>query len=360
VTSLEAEAGTAVEESYASYVSPLCIEGKALYPSLLNVTADDSDVQVNRGTAARWYADVTLSTDKATPVKASFQNGARTVSADITWKKLNLLAEDRPESLTVRSGDTLRLAAAPEDAEDGTVSISVNDKTLTPSPGEAAAHTFDSTGTTTVTGTYIAADGSRQSGSLEVSVLGGSFPESSPAFQFGKMRRWDAGDWSDDVVFDTDHTVDMIRSNSKLFLNMKNITRDHCLVARTGEKGAIIDSIPLDGFSIQALVDGYVWVQERYDDGSERWRQEIFERKLPDSVDIRINIFVSGVTFTDLTTRRWIDHSAFDKIGMYTFDMLRGPDVTTSTCHRIKCYQDGKFIGESYYHQRHMPEEEHL
>ncbi len=264
--------------------------------------------------------------------------------------------------MTLRVGDALRLTAAPQGATDGLVEIEIGDDApLQTSVGDPVQHTFISPGTVTVEGVHTAADGTQHTGELQVTVVDGAFPAEPPACMLGRTRIWNPGDWSESAVFDTDATVRAARlDDGRLSLTMKNVADAHRILARAGDRGPVVDGTPLDGFCLEALADGYVWVMERYDDGSERWRQEVFERNLPPSVDIRIHVFIGGATLDDLTRERWIAHPDFSDIGVHAFDMLRSPDATHSTCHRIQTYQNGVPLGEAYYHQKLLPDEEQL
>jgi hypothetical protein len=54
---------------------------------------------------------------------------------------------------------------------------------------------------------------------------------------------------------------------------------------------------------------------------------------------------------------RWLTVNDLDALGSYKFRMLRSNSVQTSTCHTIRMYQGGVFIGEAYYGGILMPQE---
>jgi len=87
---------------------------------------------------------------------------------------------------------------------------------------------------------------------------------------------------------------------------------------------------------------------ERYPD-SAVWENRMVTKLVPDTVDIVIHIFIGGVMFTDGTIERWLRSSDLDELGEYSFRMIHPNSVRASACHTIFIYQDGVFVGESYY-----------
>jgi len=109
------------------------------------------------------------------------------------------------------------------------------------------------------------------------------------------------------------------------------------------------------------LVAGMRWIQgtytKRFED-SQIWEQNMVTKLLPDNVDIEISIFIAGVTFADdLTTTRWITSADLNEIGEYSFQLIHPNSVFASTCHRIKVYENGIYLGEAYYGGVLVPDE---
>ncbi len=58
-----------------------------------------------------------------------------------------------------------------------------------------------------------------------------------------------------------------------------------------------------------------------------------------------------------MSIERWLSVNDLDDMGTYKFRLLHPNSVYTSTCHTIKMYQGGVFIGETYYGGILMPQE---
>ena len=342
--------------STSSIVSPVCIEGDARYVDLMAGSRGTNAVDVHHGTLDRWYADVDLSPTSAVDVAVSFQNGAVSVATNITWVPLDLLGADDQR---IRKGDSFMLMAAPAGATNGTVTVEIAGVTSYVTTVDApVVHEFEQAGVFTVIGTHD--DGAVTSDTITVTAVTASFPEESPACMIGSKRTWfDCTNVPADVVMEADDSVEITRGRNGevVDIRMWAIYRDHDVVARLEEGGPIIDSIRLDGFWIQAAVDSYVWVVDRYEDGSAMWENRMVTKKVPDSVDIGVDIFVGGVTFDDLTIEKWLINGDFDDIGEYALRMIRAASVTASTCHNIRAYQEGEYLGEAYYAGVLFPEE---
>ncbi len=107
---------------------------------------------------------------------------------------------------------------------------------------------------------------------------------------------------------------------------------------------------------MQGAVDTYVWVVERNPD-SEVWENTMVTKRVPASVSIQISIFVGGVTFDDMALSRWVTVNDLDELGNYKFRLLHPNSIQTSTCHTIRMYQGGVYVGEAYYGGILMPQE---
>jgi hypothetical protein len=138
---------------------------------------------------------------------------------------------------------------------------------------------------------------------------------------------------------------------------MWGINRDHYLVARLGQDGPILDSTRLDGFWIQAAVESYIWIIERYSDGSAMWENRLVSQRVPSSVGMLIQVLAAGVTLDDMTTERWVNATDLNALGEYNFRLIVPASTPLAGCHIIRAYQDGVCLGESYYAGHLFPEE---
>ncbi len=194
------------------------------------------------------------------------------------------------------------------------------------------------------------------SDSITITVMEAAFPDDAPACMIGRNRTWACPNIPPNAVIESDSTVALSRSGTTISLRMNAVLEKHHIVARLYDGGPILASTPIDGFWLQAGVDAYLSRLETYEN-SELWQQEAIAWALPSDVDIQILIFVGGVTFDDMTTSRWISLEDFDALANYRFKMIHPNSVTASTCHRIKLYENGYYLGEAYYAGLMFPEE---
>ena len=86
-------------------------------------------------------------------------------------------------------------------------------------------------------------------------------------------------------------------------------------------------------------------VVHTYPDGSQLVEQTLVFNVLPDDTEVRLNIFVGGVTFEDGTLNKVVRADDLDPFGRYTYRLIKGPTVTTSVCHTGYVYQNNQFVG---------------
>ena len=333
-----------------SHVSPACLEGAARYVDTMALSvASGTNIPVMHGAGDRWYANLPL-TGASTPFTVSFMNGAVCVATNMLWTPLNLLSDS---NIILRCNDQLLLTAQPTGQTNGTVTINISTgsvavTSLVTAVTAPVSNVFAQPGQYTVSGVF--SNGTFAStGSVLVTVVGGSFPTNMPAFEEGQVRLWSCPDMPSNVVLQSDSSVVISGSGTNLSVLMNAVNGDHYMVARTSTNGAILASTKLNAFWVQASVESYVWVIQTYPDGSQLIEQHLIMKNLPPDVTIEIKPYIAGVTFDDLTTDRWISAADFSDIGEYTFRLIKAASVTASCCHTVKMYQNGVFIGEAYY-----------
>jgi hypothetical protein len=341
-----------------SVVSPVCIEGAARFVRLVSVAAQSGATNapaVHPSITGRWYSNLALAPTGTTPIAVSFQNGALTRHATVTWTPLNLLATGG--NLMIRQGDSLKLTATPVGATNGVVTIGVGNTGYTTDVSAPVIVEFPQAGNYVISGTYVDNQQQQATGQITLSVIGAAFPTNPPACMIGETRNWNCPALPAQAIVQSDSTVNLSRSGQTLGIRMTKVNRDHYVIARLGQNGPIMARQKLDGFWIQAAVDGYVRVVEKF--GTYQiWEQNLVTKHLPPSVDLEISIFIGGVTFADdMTTTRWIGVPDLDSIGEYNFQLLHPNSVSASACHRIKAYANGLYLGEAYYSQILMPDE---
>jgi autotransporter-associated beta strand protein len=335
-----------------SVVSPVCLEGKARFIDMMTLTSGGITGVVNNGVLGRWYADVPLATTGPTPITVSYQGGSVVRSNTVSWVALNLLSSG---NMTIRKNDALKLTAFPEGETNGVVQVLVDGFTnAMTTVDEPVICVFTHGGKYTLTGIHDAEV--CQTNSITVTVMDGAFPSEPPACMIGASRNWVCTNMPVDVALESDPSVTLNWTNQTATLRMSAINEDHYLVSRLYPNGPILASTRLDGFWVQGAVDTYVWVVERYPD-SQVWANTMVTKRVPPTVSIQIHIFAAGVTFDDMTMDRWLLVQDLGATGDYTFRMIHPNSVTSSTCHTIKAYQGGEFIGEAYYGGILMPAE---
>ena len=341
-----------------SAVSPACLEGAARYVDAMTCAIGTNSVTVHPGVGERWYADIPLSSTGATEFTVNFQDDAVSITTNILWTALNVLDDN---DFTVRKDDTLMLTAAPDGATNGAVTIQVSQganvlTNVVTDLDTPVTWLFDQAGAYTVSGAFSNQTVNTNE-SILVTVMAAAFPTSAPAFLLGKKRTWSCPDIPTNAVLEVDATVDLVHSGGTIEITMNKVNKRHTILARLSEDGPILAGSPLNPLWVQAAVDSYMWLIEKYEDGSELWENRMIVKNLPPDVDIKIITIVSGVTFEDQTTVKWLTSEDIDEIGEYIFRMIKPESVTSSTCHRILLYQDGVYLGEAYYAGVLMPDE---
>ena len=368
-TSIASMAG--VDTMLQSIVSPACLEGNARYVSFMSMTggAEASlPAAVKQSAGARWYANLPLEQDGITQATATFQNGALEVPINVEWVPLNIMDHDG-ETILIRKGDSVKFVALPEDANGGQFEIEylldVEGEVVRSPNTRPLVYHFPSAGTYTVSGQYTHGN-DVVTATIHVQVVGGTFPEESPACLVGRTREWTFEGMDTNIVFEVDDTVELVEATPSsldpesgegtaytnaaprtVSLRANDTNGEHVMLARLYENGPILDSTRLDTFWVQNATDGYFWTVERYED-SELWEVESIVKNLPDTVDLEIKVFIAGVTLDDYTLERWITNADYDEIGEYRFRLFHPNSVQTSACHSFKVYQNGQFIGEAF------------
>lgn len=386
------DAVTGVDPMPESYVSPACIEGDALYVAFMQIVGQAfqpaqtklqgqafQPAQGQTGMSAphqsagdRWFANLPLDGDGITEAGVSFQNGGKTRTVQTEWVAYNLIGHDG-EELVVRKGDSVKFVVLPDDPGGGQFDLEYDvdlGGDLIRSPNtDAIIHTFTHAGTFAIGGEYRHGNDT-DTASVQVTVVGGGFPEESPACMPNRTRTWLCPDLPTNVVIEADDTVEIVEATSSppasesggdtastnqapctlLTLTATQTLGEHWLVARLSEGGPILDNIRLDTCWVGAALDGYAHGVAHYDDMSV-WEFTLTEKQVPigTGVAIGIEVLVAGVVFADdFGTSKTITAADFNEQGEFTYQLAIPRDVDTAACHTVKMYQDGVLIGTAY------------
>jgi hypothetical protein len=347
---------SSVEAPVVSVTSPLCLEGKGRYSDMISVAACGANIATLPSPDDRWYADVPLAPTGVTAMVVSFQNGGLILQAQTAWTALNMFELASESTSTVRKGDCMKLTAHPAEPGEGTVTITGAGQTATGTPDTPAIFAFTNAGTYTITGTWTSANGNPVTRTFTVKVLSGGFPTNPAACLVNVARPWTCTNLPSAAVVDVGDTNKVIVTQQTLTQGRKLTvtTREpyfpRYILARAGTGGPILASQKLEPFSMRAAMDGFFWVAQVYPDGRHLWYNEIVAARVPATVNMHIQVIVGGVTFDDLTVVRWITRANLTLLDEYTIGLIRGPQVTTSSCHSLKAYQNGEYVGEATYY----------
>jgi hypothetical protein len=365
---LAAQSGVEVAPA-SSPVSPVCIEGRGQYLSMMSVAAGRTGmsalqaggrtgmsallapVAVQAGAGNRWFANVPLTPGAPTVVETSFQNGGLTETNVIAWQVTDLLTAT---DMTVRQGDSLLFTAVPAGATNGEVSLSVTgaglrtSDALTPIPVR-----FDEAGAFTVTGAFVPTGAS---GSITVNVVSASLD--SIAARMNHARYWTCTNLPPGVVLDADPRLKLVRvfgkdaetnqapaePNKREYRVLTRANEPRCILARLGTNGPVMASAVVEGFRSSGAPETYLRQIAVNPDGSQLIETAFVISPLPAGLSVKINIIVSGVTFEDGTVNRTLSAADFDEVGVCRVRFIRGAGVKSSVCHTFNLFDRGQMI----------------
>ncbi len=358
---LNGESGSDTNAPSSSFVSPLCLEGRDPYLSLMNLKVESGDGQtewpVQRNAGQRWYANVPLQTNGNTTVRISYQNAAVIERHQVKWEPFNLLATNSVPSLTIRKDDRLLITARPPAQPDGNVFIAIVNgnqsvaqyATTTQDP---APFQFTNAGDYTVTATYTPTNsGALVRGSMTVKVIDYRFPE-NPVCWAGKARDWALTNIPSEIVLENDPRLKLTpttndTANVRALSLLIDQNEPRTMVSRLGTNGPIVAAVRADGMRLFAAPDTYNTVIEQYPDGSQLAETMQVLSPVLTNVTVQIHIIVGGVTFDDGTTYRELTAPDFDALGQNKLHFLMAAGVQTANCRRIFVMQGSTQVGKN-------------
>lgn len=349
----------------SSPVSPVCIEGRGQYLSLMTLLAGSeyplSPIPVLAGAGNRWYANAPLSPNAPTLIEASYQSGGLRETHQIIWQVTDLL---RATNMLVRKGDALLLNAVPAGAAQGDVVISVVNAqdaaaasvadVLTTDALTPVAYQFNQAGTFTVTGNFPA---TRASGAITVSVVEASLD--SPAARINRSRYWVCTNLPPEVVLDPDPRLRLTlvpdkdrntqtpappQPTKREYRLLTRSTEPRQILARLGTNGPVLASATVQGFRSSVAPDTYLRLIDTHPDGSQLIETAFIIHPLPSTLTVLARIIVSGVTFDDGTLSKTLGPSDFDSLGVCRLRFIRAAGAKTSVCHTFHLYDKDTLI----------------
>ncbi len=351
---LNAESGLDTNTPTSSYVSPVCLEGRDPYLSMMAVKVASgtnlAGVPVSRNAGRRWYANTPLSTGSNVSVSMSYQNGVILEQRQIQWLPINVLDAT---NVILRPGDSLLLGAGSGSPAKLQLAVFRGGRNLTnisTTGWSPAPYRFVEAGTYTIAGSYGPQNGaSVQTGTLTVKVIDYTFPY-SPECMVNRIRNWDLTNVPPEVVVEADPRLNMAEVVSlpnqgrRMLLSLQQSQTD-AIVSRLGNQGSILGSVPAVGFHLFATPDTYNTVITQYPDGSRLVEtMEVLSPVLPD-LSLQLKIIVGGVTFDDGTLIHEITAADFDSLGECKVRFIMPSWVQTANCHVVQVFQGSLPVG---------------
>jgi hypothetical protein len=332
----------------SSYMSPVCLEGRDPYLSMMNVNIGriTNNIPVRHNAGLRWFANVPLSAQSNTVLTVSYQNGGRIEQRSLQWQPVNLLSAT---NLTIRTGDSLLLTAQPDGSPNSTLSVTVGTQQFTGRTAQPLAYGFTNAGVFTVTGTYAPGGKASQSGSITVTVVGYNFTN-YPAAWLGYHRVWDLANVPTGVVMQADprlffQQTASLTNNGEEFSLRADLNEPRSVVARAGANGPIMDTVQERGVALWLDNQTYTKVIQVYPDGSQLVEMLlVWSPVLPD-LTVEMDVIVSGVVFEDGTTTKVLTPADFDALGQAVVRFIRPASCQTSVCHAVTMWQGPAALG---------------
>ncbi|MBA2479414.1 MAG: hypothetical protein H0V44_02030 [Planctomycetes bacterium] len=347
----------ACDAGETTLVDPTWIEG-TIAGSGVSVSASIDGVPTTpalRG--SRWHLDtsaagpigVDLGSDGAARIVVTAVRGetTRTFVRDVRWQ--TLLLDNPPygiESLVIRVGDRIRVGIG---ADAGDQRIDLDGHPLASwQPGSTAVLSWTLPGIHRIRGLIDGTD----IGGVNVQVVDVDMREPI-ACQVDYTRLKDLSTPGDDagVITFTSATDDLLvgtiaRNGASARLTLTPIASGHPLLqARIGRAGPLIAEREIDEFLLDCSADRSLAIIETFPDGSLRGEALLRMAPLVPGLDVRMWIFVSGVTFGDSTTAYTVGTDAFalepSGSGRHRFELIRASGVSHGFCHDHVVHQAG-------------------
>ena len=335
-----------------SRVSPVCVEGgNASYIEAIAVSGyyvapggDDPHPPVRRIAGNRWYADLPLDPNGATPVSVtvSYQNSAVTVSGNVLWEPVDVASLDED---TVRLDDEMLLTAElPEGVQAWTLAIGGVSRQM--ARGEVFRHRFATAGDIAVTASWLEAGGAEASNSAVVHVLAAGFGR-EPVCHAGTERTWRIAGIGDDIHVEIDREVqstDLGCSNgARQFLLRGTTPAIAYATARVREGGPVLDTTAVHVIETATHVgDGYHRVIADFGDGTVLYDGYVVAGQVVEGMSVTVTLWGTNSTFEDGTQEKTFTWESFDAAGELHFSILGGRSFTT--CMTVILYQDGEEV----------------
>ncbi len=339
-----------VDTATESRVSPLSVEGMALY--LSSLSSDRADLIFARAENDRYYGNLNLAASGNTPVKMSFEKGLFSRDVSFVWKSTNPVTENG-FSLIVRKGDSLLFECSPEINPEGTSSsVTINGQTLACNPGTKVSYCFDTAGTFIVNGLCQQPGLPDLQGTVTVKVVDYSFALSEQTCWAERSRTIDVPLIPQDLTLSPDaRLIACVPTSSQPSVSKTRLeliadtNEERYVTVRMPESGAVISAFKINGIQIWSGTDTSVYSIQLLEDGSKIVDMPLIVSPAVQDTLVTLRIFGPGVVFDDGTVTKNVSMSDLNSVGIIKVRFIYPPDAVTSVCHTTNAYQSGVFIG---------------
>lgn len=320
-----------------SQTSPATVEGNAKHFEFLNTNG----ATVNQAPNGRFFTEVPLTPGTPATLDFAFENGAVTQSATIQWLPTNLLQET---AITLRQGDSLLLTAY-QNAENASLesyTVTANGQTYTQSADKPSQVVFITPGATTIQLAHTGTDALVTNRSITVTVLPRVTIE-PPLCVVGYPRLWTHPALSTGATLQIDNRITRWQETTANTWPLLTTTPENQpLLIRQGPDGPILGYTEVKSVSIRSSDQTGNFAIETYPTYNIIELPVVINGDL-DTAEIRCEIIIGGVVYTDGGTVKSLFGPDFDSLGTCKLNFNK-PSSAHSNCHRFSVWHNGVCI----------------
>jgi|GEM_PF-487790 len=322
-----------------SKTSPAVIEGKAKHLGLVTTNAPTPIAAPN----GRFFTEVPLTSGTTTALNFAFENNALTQTADVHWLPTNLKIET---SIIIREGDSLLLTAF-TDAENASLenySYTLNGSTTSNTADAPSAQAFPTAGTQTLTVTHTGADAITTTRTIQITVLPKVVIPTAPVCITGFTRTWTHPALPSGAILSIDNNIQASATGTANTLNLTTQTPINYPIIIKSPTGLILGSGVVKSTSVRGgdLTGSTIII---HTDTMQTVKMAIVTYGDLAEAEIRCDIIIGGVTYTDGTTTKNLVQENFDPYGVSEV-LFRKPPSAHSNCHKYTILQNGVTVAK--------------
>ena len=335
-----------------SKTSPAFFEGLARFPARVTVTAGGSSVPVQQGVPRQWYADVPLDASGGiVALQASFDGGALVRTHQIAWEATNALQQGQ---IVIRKGDSLRLTAYPGDTPTtGTVTLDMGGgQILSTTSNVPLVRQFNQAGTWTIQASHqLNGQTVPDQATLTVIVKGADFGATFVVYA-NRPRLWALPGITAETVLQADPGIYFLEQPPTTGVRTFSVETpdafNYKVLGRLSEGGPVLAQGMIASLNVSSTsMTDDTQVVYTYDNGDRLVRMGIVADNLPPGGYLKLDIFVTGVTFADGTRSKILRAADFDANGLAYVLFNYPAGQNTSVCHRLYVYDaQNNLIGQ--------------